>query len=364
MTRVAVLGANGQVGAELCLLLAADPGIDLIAICRNRSGSAFLRWQGIACRHGRVADPRDAPRLLGDADVIVNSSLAAGSPAEIRHAEDQIVKNTVAHSKRSAVVIHFSTQSVYGDPRSGQAFRRINPYGKAKLATERTLHSASRSIGRRAYILRLGHVCGPLQEITHTIRSEILNGSVVLPAIDYSSNTVYTAAIVAAIIQIARSNVAPATYDLMNSPRWTWREVYDYEAGVVGAALRPTIAASHESKDGPSPARAAAQAAASLAANQTLRESFSKLFAHVPATLNARAMAWWYQRRARAEIGRLHGSSAAAAEHLSWVENGWDFFPADVPTRQLLDQAQQLIAAAPRRGQWAEDLPDAIPTAI
>ncbi|MGH8211171.1 MAG: NAD(P)H-binding protein, partial [Steroidobacteraceae bacterium] len=87
MLKVGIVGANGQVGAELCLLLAARKDIELIAICRSRSGSAFLRWHGIACRHGRVADQADAARLLSDCDIVVNSSLASGTPAEIRRIE-------------------------------------------------------------------------------------------------------------------------------------------------------------------------------------------------------------------------------------------------------------------------------------
>src|SRR5262249_62355175 len=90
MPRIAVLGANGQVGAELCLLLARIPGVDVVPICRNRSGSAFLRWKGIHCRHGRAAVAEDARSLFADCDVIVNSALASGTPVEMRRTEDAI----------------------------------------------------------------------------------------------------------------------------------------------------------------------------------------------------------------------------------------------------------------------------------
>src|SRR5580704_3078601 len=237
MLKLGMVGANGQVGAELCLLLAAREDIELVAICRNRSGSSFLRWQGIACRHGRVADPTDAARLLSDCDVVVNSSLASGTPVEIRRIEAQIIRNVFEYSKAAATVIHFSTQSVYGDPRPGRWIRWRNPYGRAKLTTERRVRVESRRTKKPAHIFRLGHVCGSLQEISNTIRTEVRTGTVFLPAQNCSSNTVYTAAIIGAIEQILAGKSQAGTYDLMNSPRWSWREGCECEAGVCDLPL-------------------------------------------------------------------------------------------------------------------------------
>ena len=203
--------------------------IELVPICRSRSGSAFLRWHGIACRHGRVADPADAPRLLGDCDVVVNSSLATGSPAEIRRTENRIVHNIFVHSKPSATLIHFSTMAVYGDPRPDRSIRWRNPYGRAKLATER------QSAPRGPQYPETG-VCAaprtrlrPAAGISSTIRQEIREGTVTLPAQNRSSNCVHTCAIAGAIDQIVRGEAPPGTFDLMNTPRWTWREMYEFE---------------------------------------------------------------------------------------------------------------------------------------
>jgi dTDP-4-dehydrorhamnose reductase len=346
------------VGAELCLLLAGRQDLRLIPVCRNRSGSAFLRWQGLACRHGRVAETPDAKRLLADCDVIVNCSLASGTPAEIRRIDDRIVQNAFAHSKPGAKVIHFSTQSVYGDPRASSRIRWRNPYGRAKLATEQSVRHAQRQSKKPAYILRLGHVCGTMQEISNTIRAQIKAGSVVLPAQDRSSNTVFTIAIVDAVHQIVGGNIEPGTYDLMNSPRWTWREVYDYEAAQCATPYLPSLTVG--------PARPSAislhavkKLAGSMASVQWARDAAAKLFAHVPDALNARAMAWWYTQRAKTEIGAI-AVSPAIAEHLTWVENGRHFFPASTPTLELLRLAHRVCAERPAAPSWPADLPDAL----
>jgi nucleoside-diphosphate-sugar epimerase len=359
MTKVGVIGANGQVGAELCLILARRPDIELVAICRNRSGSAFLRWRGIACRHGRVADSTDAARLIADCDVIVNSSLATGNPAEIRHTEDLIVHNLFTHSKDSATIVHFSTQSVYGDPRPNRLYRRQNPYGRVKLASERKVRAEQRLSRKPAYILRLGHVCGAMQGISNSIRDSIRARSVVLPTEDCSSNTVYTAAIIGAILQIIRGAVPVGTYDLMNSPRWTWREVYEYEAKACRVEFEPIVAPDRPHRSALAMLRGFIMSVvAVLMSAKPLVEFGTKLFVHVPDRVNARAMAWWLSRRARREIAALT-HTPSPPEHLTWVANGVNFFPADQPTRELLNALEADSAANVEAKPWPADLPDA-----
>jgi nucleoside-diphosphate-sugar epimerase len=359
MTKVALIGANGQVGAELCLLLAQRPEVDLVAVCRNKSGSAFLRWQGVACRHGRVADPIDAARILADCDVIVNSALATGTPAEIRHAEQGIIHNIFAYAKSSATIVHFSTQSVYGDPRPNRRIRRRNAYARAKLASERRVEAEQRAFRKPTYVLRLGHVCGTMQEISHTIRGSIRQGAVVLPSTDCSSNTVYTAAIAAAILQIMRGGVRPGTYDLMNTPLWTWRQVFEYEATQCQGVFEPLIATQTPQRSW----RAAGIAlttrlASSLATAGPMVEFAAKAFAHAPETLNRRALAWWNTKRARQQIAALN-CSPQPPEYLTWRTNGVNFFPADRPTRSVMDTWQAAPKAESTAESWPEDLPDA-----
>jgi nucleoside-diphosphate-sugar epimerase len=359
VTKVALIGANGQVGAELCLLLAQRPEVDLVAICRNKSGSAFLRWQGIACRHGRVANPVDAARMLGDCDVVVNCALATGTPAEIRHAEQGIIHNIFAYAKASATVIHFSTQSVYGDPRPNRRIRRRNAYARAKLASERHVEAEQRAFRKPAYILRLGHVCGTMQEISHTIRGSIRLSAVVLPSVDCSSNTVYTAAIAAAILQIMRRDVRPGTYDLMNTPLWTWRQVFEYEASRCQVPFEPLIAAQAPQRSwGAAGIALTARLASSLATAPPIVELAAKAFAHAPETLNRRALAWWNTKRARAQIAALN-CSPQPPEYLTWRTNGVNFFPADRPTRSILETWQATPNAESTIESWPDDLPDA-----
>ena len=79
--QIILIGANGQVGAEITLLLANSAGIKVRPIVRSRSGSAFLRFRGVPVMHGSVSDPAQSKRLQDGGDVIANFALALGTPA-------------------------------------------------------------------------------------------------------------------------------------------------------------------------------------------------------------------------------------------------------------------------------------------
>lgn len=107
--RAAVVGANGKLGSELCLRLSRCPSLEVIPIVRNEAGSAYLRLQGLTCRHGRVAECQEAPGLLGDCDVVVN--LAYSVPRSRRmHLENlSLAQNAVTAAAPSARIVFAST---------------------------------------------------------------------------------------------------------------------------------------------------------------------------------------------------------------------------------------------------------------
>src|SRR5438045_467412 len=107
--KIAVLGANGQVGAEVCLILANHPTVELVPICRNPSGSALLRYYGLPCRHGLPADAKQATALFGDCDVIVNAALGTGTPWQVQTTDRSLLANALRYTPKHTRVIFFST---------------------------------------------------------------------------------------------------------------------------------------------------------------------------------------------------------------------------------------------------------------
>jgi nucleoside-diphosphate-sugar epimerase len=356
MPRIAILGANGQVGAELCLLLSRMPDCELVPICRNPTGSAFLRYSGIACRHGLPAEPGEAPQLIGDCDVIVNCALGTGTPAEIRSFDRRLVQNIFSHSRPDATIIHFSTLMVHGDPRRGKRRRVRDAYGRAKFAAERLILAESKRSGKPGYILRLGHVCGPLQNITDRIQKEIAIGQVVLPEDDVASNTVYTVTIVDAIMSVLAGKERPGEYDLTNAPQWTWRQVYSYEGERSHQAFAPQLV--------PRPISQGLLKQLSLPAGRTMRRwartpvirrTLEKWLAIAPAALNERAQASWFKMRAGVEIGAIVAAPVLAPE-LSWIRLDRHPMTSLQSTAKLLSADPYKDLTANIQNRWPKDL--------
>jgi nucleoside-diphosphate-sugar epimerase len=235
--RIVILGANGQVGAEVCQKLATIPGIDLVPVSRTRNGSAFLRSRGVAVWHGDPSDPAVAQRLFKGADLIANFALAGGVGKVGRLANEAIIAASVAHSPNRTKIIFFSTLAVHGvwDEAGG---RSGNPYGDLKRSNEEFFARQVKRQARSGWMLRLGHVCGEEQGLSHAIRDEVGQGPVLLPDPKRPSNTIYTETICDAIMAIAEGRSSqPGLYDLVNAPQWPWQQVYEHEAALIGATL-------------------------------------------------------------------------------------------------------------------------------
>jgi nucleoside-diphosphate-sugar epimerase len=358
VTRIGILGANGQVGAEICLILRNQLHVQLIPICRNLSGSAFLRFSGVACRHGLPADDKQASGLLGDCDVVVNAAIALGTPRQIVRTEKRLIENSARYSKPGAIVIFFSTQMVHGDPRPGRRLHWRSAYGRAKLRSEAIARLMCRRYNKACYILRLGHVCGDLQNVTSAIRQIIQAGPVVMPECDRNSNTVYTATIVDAILKIAAGKEQPGVYDLSCQPEWKWTQVYEHEAHRCGSPLRIIrVPASVPRRTlhaalvqpfrylGSVPGR-----------NAFFKELALKGLAYLPVRHNQRAQAKWSLARARSDI-RAFSRGSAINEVLLWRSLGKHFLQSLSNTAELLAERSFQVTPIAPAASWPPDLP-------
>ncbi len=321
MKRIAILGANGQVGTEVSLRLRGAEGIQVAPIARNISGSAFLRLNGMECRHGRISDPAEARSLIGDCDVVVNFALSnTAIPRIDRDVNRQIVRSVVAAAKPGAPIIFASTMMVYAP---GMKFWLPDSYGLEKLVAERMFRQTCRTSHHPAFVFRLGHVMGDLQNITCKIRGEIRDGKVALPYQGLrASNTVFAASIVEAIVQIAGVPAAPGTYDLITFPQWTWLEVYQYYAAQLGLPLQlAQLAQVRDPKSGlGSPGTSMRRVFHYLANHHALTERLTFLLAFLPRSVNQRMYLRYLQTRALHEINALRRAEKVELSVEDWRE--------------------------------------------
>jgi nucleoside-diphosphate-sugar epimerase len=357
--RIAVLGANGQVGAELCLLLSRQEKIELVPVCRNRLGSAFLRFHGLACRHGNLGDGAEARRLIGDCDVVANLALVWSEQdyGQSMAIHDRLIRNVAQYGKQPGKHIYFSTMSVYGDARVNQRIVFRNLYGREKSRCEKMARRAGTKYRRETYTFRLGHVCGELQGITREIRRRIASGPIPVPDLGRASNTVHVATILDAILKVAAGMVVPGTYDLMNRPQWSWEEVFEYEGKVSG--ITPAFTACEEAAGTTFKDlfyRYAGQRLMAAASSPLARRAGSHFIALLPSEWHYRLKAKYSTRAAGAEIGRL----SAKQEPMDAVLRrpvGSRFLEALTPTADLLRQPEFQLPEHDGVIAWPPDLP-------
>jgi len=200
--RIAVIGANGQVGAEVSLFLHVRDDVDVVPIARSAYSTSLLRRAGLDCRHGTFASP-DATHLIADCNVVADFSWPRGTPDQIRQFIRTNTANAVRMSPAHSQYVFISTQSVYRLTTTEPLYRI---YGRTKRQAESLVLRLGKRLHRPVYVLRLGHI----------------------PAID--SFTVFAFTVAEALAHTALGLEAPGTYTLVSVPPWTWREVHTYYA--------------------------------------------------------------------------------------------------------------------------------------
>jgi len=235
--RVAIAGANGQVGTETCLYLRQWPDIRPVAICRSNLAGAFLRRFDIECRTGNLQDPGQARELLAGCQVVVDFSLPAGIFAEMQPAIRAVVTNCIEQAPAGAAFVYGSSEMAYGMRQSpGEPFRSYRlsrtVYGASKRFGENVAQALGRRCNHPVYVLRLGQVHGELQNVTQHLLASLRPGPAYIP--DALSDTVFVYSIAEALAQIARGRENPGKYTLVSGPQWPWLDVYGYYARRAG----------------------------------------------------------------------------------------------------------------------------------
>lgn len=232
MKRVVILGANGQVGNELCPLLAMEESVDVTAVTRSEFSQALLQKLGVPCV---VDDGTVLPKLLAHCDVLVD--LALPSEKNVAALRRRIVARADQlhrHLRPGASLVYASTMSVYHLDPFGP---RFTTYGSTKLLAERTHRRLGRKTCHDVFILRLGQVHGLMQSCSLGL-VDTLSGSKDVAVPDIASFTVFVSSIAEAVSLIAAGKTSAGTYTLISEPAWSWREVINWWAREAGADVR------------------------------------------------------------------------------------------------------------------------------
>jgi nucleoside-diphosphate-sugar epimerase len=338
MRCVAVVGANGHVGAEVCLNLSVMPDIRVVPICRSELGASLLRRCGLDCRIGVISTPEGARALLAGSDLVVDFSLPGGLPSEIRGPMRANITNAINEARSGAPYVFISTTSAFGMPSAARKYARYifarSSYASSKRYGERLTRALGVLRRRLTYVLRLGQVHGELQRVSRALLSPADERPIVLAkAGETPSDTVFCSTIAQSIRNIGYGLDAPGRYTLLESPGWTWRHMYEFYAEQRGA--HATILDAGDAQGG---VRSLCLAAlgAGMGVLQRNRELLTAQMPVFAPALEQRLKSVHLARSAAAEIARRQASLYLAPKH-------WD---GPVPGKRLASLAGAAGASA------------------
>lgn len=193
--RVLVTGAAGFVGSHLAdRLVEAGAYVTGIDSFRHAGDSARIsasalgtnRYSVHACDLS-VPVGTVAARLIGPADVIYNIASMSNVDESLSAPATTVMNNVgiivsvleLAKELRPRLLVHMSTDEVYGPAESGVAFdenqihRPSNPYAASKAAQEAVLHAYRRSFGIPAVVVNATNVVGERQSASKYIPKAI-----------------------------------------------------------------------------------------------------------------------------------------------------------------------------------------------
>jgi dTDP-4-dehydrorhamnose reductase len=231
--KIAVIGANGNVGTELCFLL--KESAEVIPIVRNKMGSIFLQHHGLNCRIADISLDSDAEKALHDADVVVIAAWVAdrfsGSQNQTsKTINEKLIKNSVRFSAKNSIIIYLSTIRAFAHKVDPKTSRFWPPrYDKEKQHLERVLLSECRNGKKRGFAFRCGHVFGERQPSTIAMKKLLSSKKklAIQANPDWKSNIVHIVTLNDAIFRCAQPDVKSGVYSIVNNPQWTWKEVYE-----------------------------------------------------------------------------------------------------------------------------------------
>lgn len=235
--KIVIIGANGQVGKELAVIL-NHWDHHVTAVVRNPFAAAFFDLKGIDYVISDVTSDDRARRAIQESDITVIAAVARGDFADAVRLNQSIIGSVCSKVGVEGKVIFFSSIRVLSREIDNglKWYDPLLSYDREKRVSEKFFQSQVQKFGLKGHVFRLGHVIGPHQAKTKKFRQAIRDArSFGVPA-SRASNTVHTLTIADAICEAASGGTIPDCCTLVNNPQWSWEEVFRYvepEAQIV-----------------------------------------------------------------------------------------------------------------------------------
>lgn len=177
--KIAIIGANGFIGARLVERLHLAGRHQVVPIVRRPAGLALPARFALPWRLANALDPAALATALEGCDAVVHAAL--GDPRQIEAMPAALA--AAAAAARVPRVVYLSTGSVHGqDPVPGTDestalhTRHSLSYNNAKVRAENSFHAACLRHGLAGFALRPGVVVGPRSRWITDLADDLRSG--------------------------------------------------------------------------------------------------------------------------------------------------------------------------------------------
>jgi nucleoside-diphosphate-sugar epimerase len=231
---IVVLGANGQVGTEVCLYLAMQPDVCLTGLVRARYNAVLLELAGISHEvlNYETLSPA-AATILSQADAVFDCTFPAGQQQQLVSLILHNARAVMAAMRRNSIYIHSSSISAFGMPPDSPVLRNYRfartGYARVKRQAEQRITQLGHQHGIRTCHLRLGQVHGVLQSVTRQLFGLIDQGGFTAMG---TANALCNVAFAHSVALACRRGASGAIADgqietVVANPQWTLETLYD-----------------------------------------------------------------------------------------------------------------------------------------
>lgn len=230
--KIAIVGANGKVGTELCHWMKDDREVEIVPIVRNILGSAYLVELGLNTRIADICIQEQAEEALRDIDQVVICSYVFGPGPAAHKANRLMVDHAIRYSSSTAKIVYMSSVRALG-ARIDRGTSRLSipkSYDRKKRFLEGYVVKQCTKANKKGIVLRLGHVYGDNQPRTKALKELLDNNECVELYVSAAkpSNVVHTVTIADCVRICAQAEISPGIYSLVNVPQWSWQTVFEY----------------------------------------------------------------------------------------------------------------------------------------
>lgn len=235
MIKVAILGANGQVGAEISAYLQHSELCEPIGFVRSEYGAVLLKRLDI---HYRVYDPHqlsqsDYAGMLYDCELIVDCAYPSGEAVSIPQRLQENLTRSLSAMRSDGTYILLSSIMAFGMPPRSMTLKNYyiprTSYARIKRQSEQEAMVLARSLSKRLIIFRMGQVHGILQSVTSQFIQDLSWPQISVSGTDTQlTTTIFASSVAQAVVKCALGKTKPNLYTLVSSPQWTQEQLYSY----------------------------------------------------------------------------------------------------------------------------------------